>query len=105
MLRQTIQHDEEGIREEEEANLPGAELCPGMGFCLPMAGVDICSLSIRLSCKPMSPSQQNKTPPLNYLTMLSSLLQVSTVWEKGIYANIRELYELLTYFCSAVVLI
>lgn len=48
---QNIQHG------EEEVNLPGAELCPGMGLCLPMAGVDICSHSTRLSCKPMSPSQ------------------------------------------------
>lgn len=49
---QSIQHGE-----EEEVNLPGAELCPGMGLCLPMAGEDICSHSTRLSCKPMSPSQ------------------------------------------------
>lgn len=49
MSRQRIQRDEEGIGEEEEVNLPGAALCPAMGFCLPMAGVDICSHSTRLS--------------------------------------------------------
>lgn len=51
---------------EEEVNLPGAELCPGMALCLPMAGVDICSHSTRLSGEPMSPGQRYKTPPLHY---------------------------------------
>lgn len=53
-------------REEERVNLPGAELRRGMSLCLHIAGADICSHSTRLSYEPMSPSQQYKTPPLNY---------------------------------------
>lgn len=38
MSRQRIQHDEEGIREEEEGNLPGGRIMPRHGFLFTHGG-------------------------------------------------------------------